>query len=186
MRLITWKQLGIIASLIWVLVGPNYFHLSREENDKRIARDQYQRCIEQAWAKKGGVDRCNRDLRRAIAVAQWSSWAQVAFIPLLLAWLTAWGLSFRRRTQRSTLISEQPRPKVDVENSDRNEDYLPAPWTIEAIPQGFMVVDAVGRSLAYVYSRENPHDAAKVLTHDEARRIASNIAKLPNLLRKER
>ena len=36
-------------------------------------------------------------------------------------------------------------------------------------------------SLSYVYSRENPNDAhmAKVLTVDEARRIASNIAKLP-------
>jgi hypothetical protein len=36
-----------------------------------------------------------------------------------------------------------------------------------------------GQSLAYVYSRENANDAhmAKVLTEDEARRIASNIAK---------
>jgi len=46
------------------------------------------------------------------------------------------------------------------------------------------VVDATGQSLAYVYSRENANDAhiAKVLTEDEARRIASNIAKLPTLL----
>jgi hypothetical protein len=43
------------------------------------------------------------------------------------------------------------------------------------------VVDAQGQSLAYVYSRETPGDAniAGVLTEDEARRIASNIAKLP-------
>ena len=41
-----------------------------------------------------------------------------------------------------------------------------------------------GQALAYVYSRETPSDAAiaKVLTEDEARRIASNIAKLPALL----
>jgi hypothetical protein len=46
--------------------------------------------------------------------------------------------------------------------------------------------DANGQSLAYVYSRENPNDArmAKVLTEDEARRIASNIAELPTLLGK--
>ena len=48
------------------------------------------------------------------------------------------------------------------------------------------MTDANGQSLAYVYSRENPNDAhmAKVLTEDEARRIASNIAKLTNLLGK--
>ena len=44
-----------------------------------------------------------------------------------------------------------------------------------------MVRDANGQSLAYVYSQEKESDAriAKVLTPDEARRIASNIAKLP-------
>ena len=44
--------------------------------------------------------------------------------------------------------------------------------------------DAYGQALAYVYSRETPADAitAHVLTEDEARRVASNIAKLPALL----
>jgi hypothetical protein len=43
------------------------------------------------------------------------------------------------------------------------------------------VIDANGQSLAYVYSRENSNDAhlAKVISEDEVRRIASNIAKLP-------
>jgi hypothetical protein len=61
---------------------------------------------------------------------------------------------------------------------------FPAPWTVEKIPGGFKVCDSNGQSLAYVYSRENPNDAniAKVLTLDEARRIAANIAKLPALL----
>ena len=49
---------------------------------------------------------------------------------------------------------------------------------------GSKVIDANGQSLAYVYSRENPNDVhiAKMLTEDEARRIASNIAKLPTLV----
>jgi hypothetical protein len=61
---------------------------------------------------------------------------------------------------------------------------FPAPWTVEAIDGGFKVVDGNGQSLAYVYGHADPRDAeiAKALTLDEARRIASNIAKLPALL----
>jgi len=60
--------------------------------------------------------------------------------------------------------------------------HFPPPWTVEQIPGGFKVLDASGQSLAYVYGRETKADAdiAKVLTMDEARRIASNIA-LPQL-----
>jgi hypothetical protein len=60
---------------------------------------------------------------------------------------------------------------------------FPPPWSVETIPGGLKVCDANSQSLAYVYSRENPNDAhmAKVLTQDEALRIASNIARAPNL-----
>ena len=51
------------------------------------------------------------------------------------------------------------------------------------MPGGPDVRDGNGQSLAYVYSRENPSDVAKLLTEDEARRIAANIAKLPDQLR---
>jgi hypothetical protein len=64
------------------------------------------------------------------------------------------------------------------------ERRFPPPWTVETIPGGLVVRDANRQSLAYVYSRKSPADAgtAGVLTEDEARRIASNIAKLPLLL----
>jgi hypothetical protein len=50
------------------------------------------------------------------------------------------------------------------------------------------VKDAIGQALAYVYARDRQSDAdtAKVLTMDEARRIACNIAKLPELLRQRK
>ena len=52
-----------------------------------------------------------------------------------------------------------------------------SPWTVEQIPGRFKVLDASGQSLAYVYGRETKADAdiAKVLTMNEARRIASDI-----------
>jgi hypothetical protein len=61
---------------------------------------------------------------------------------------------------------------------------FPPPWTIEELEAGFKIVDGNGQTLAYVYGHVDQRDAAiaKALTLDEARRIASNIAKLPSLV----
>jgi hypothetical protein len=48
-------------------------------------------------------------------------------------------------------------------------------------PNCFIVRDANGQALTYVYYESEP-GRAKLLSKDEARRIASNTAKLPDLL----
>jgi hypothetical protein len=61
---------------------------------------------------------------------------------------------------------------------------FPPPWSVDESHACFTVRDANGQALAYVYFEDEAgrRAAAKLLTHDEARRIATNIAKLPYLL----
>jgi endo-1,4-beta-D-glucanase Y len=65
---------------------------------------------------------------------------------------------------------------------DRN---LPPPWSSEEHSAYFVVRDNNGMAVAYVYyeNKARYRSAAKFLTKDQARRVALNIARVPELLR---
>jgi hypothetical protein len=66
------------------------------------------------------------------------------------------------------------------------ERRFPPPWTVEETEACFIVKDHNGQALTYVYFENEPgrRTAAKLLTRDEARRIAANIARLPGFLKR--
>ncbi len=70
------------------------------------------------------------------------------------------------------------RPKRIGSDADRR---FPPPWTIEEPNDAcFIVRDGTGQALGYFYFEEEPgrRSAAKLLTRDDARRLAVNFAKL--------
>jgi hypothetical protein len=60
---------------------------------------------------------------------------------------------------------------------------FPPPWSVDELEACFVVRDSNGQQIAYVYFEEaGRRSAAKLLTKDEAPRIAVNIARLSKLL----
>ena len=74
---------------------------------------------------------------------------------------------------------ENGRESRSVQMSDPTEPRrLPSPWRVVEHAESFVVEDASGRPLAYVYFEDEPvrRGLMNRLTSDEAWRVASNIA----------
>jgi hypothetical protein len=61
---------------------------------------------------------------------------------------------------------------------------FPVPWRIVELPTGFVVEDATGKQIGVLYGRA-PDSAGHtgIMTMDEARQMAIDFAKLPELLK---
>ncbi len=64
---------------------------------------------------------------------------------------------------------------------------FPAPWRIVELPTGFAVEDATGKQIGVFYGRA-PDIAGHtgIMTMDEARQMALDFARLPELLQGEK
>jgi hypothetical protein len=63
-----------------------------------------------------------------------------------------------------------------------DERTFPGPWSFDEIPQGYRVLDANRRVIAYVVARDpSGIDRSEGLTREEAWRVARIISSLPKL-----
>jgi hypothetical protein len=62
---------------------------------------------------------------------------------------------------------------------------FPPPWSVEELNSCFVVKDANGQALAYMYFEKEPvrRFRHELLTRGEAERIAAVFAKLPEMLK---
>jgi hypothetical protein len=82
-------------------------------------------------------------------------------------------------------LSRKQRPEEN--SAAKKARRFPPPWSIEDLGAAFVVKDSARHKLAYVYYQDEPgrRSTAKLLSKDEARQNAANIAKLPGLLRRK-
>jgi hypothetical protein len=84
-------------------------------------------------------------------------------------------------------LNPRPPSELDACGPDLTASHFTSPWTVQELEACFVVIDSSGQKLAFVYHQDEPsrRAAAKLPSKDQARQIAANIAKLPELLREE-
>jgi hypothetical protein len=77
------------------------------------------------------------------------------------------------------------RPVLPLKRRGDGPCFPPPPWSIEERQESFIVMDANGQQIAYLYFEDEPQRqmSMKRLSRDEAFLIAVNIAKVPSVPR---
>ena len=88
----------------------------------------------------------------------------------------------------SRRYADAPAKRIAAAQRGVTTSRFPAPWRIVEIPSGFAVEDATGQQLGVFYGRADPNVAGHTgfLTLDEARQMAIDFARLPELLNSQR
>jgi len=76
--------------------------------------------------------------------------------------------------------------KASAEEQERERRRFPPPWQVHLMAECFVVKDSAGQPLVFVFFEDEAvgRSAPKLLSYEEAHRIAGHISKLPELLRK--
>ena len=69
-------------------------------------------------------------------------------------------------------------------DEDARASRFPPPWSVQELKGCFVVKDGAGQRLGYFYYEDEPYRRlrTKMLTRDEARWIAANITKVPEIV----
>ena len=101
-------------------------------------------------------------------------------MPRAVQFYCALGFEVLRGNEQSSFTSFRA-GRMPAEMTERR---FPPPWTLDEHDECFIVRDANGQALGYFYFDEKQQSPAinRQLTRDDARRMAVNFAKLPDLV----
>jgi hypothetical protein len=89
-RLNGWQRIGVVASVIWAIVGPIYVMTGDENYAREQASLSMRACNEAEQDCLKQFDATYTAFRKI--TPGWGSWAILAYVPIVAAWLMALGL----------------------------------------------------------------------------------------------